>query len=198
MMINLKPYGYSENYEIDQKGNVYNTKTGKKLKLSKDNCYYIYLDNGRAAKRAINTLYKQVFGKSFCTIDDIEDLQNEEWKQITFAKDYFISNKGRLKSCKKNQAIILKPDLTRKNKGYLRVQLYIKGKSQHYLIHRLVAFYFIENTPKKEDLDNYEIHHKNFVCTDNRVQNLQWVTKQEHQIIHKEANKEMQSKDNAI
>ena len=198
MTINLKPYGYSDNYEIDQDGNLYNNKTGKQLKLSKDNCYFLALSDGKKVKRSINTLFKQAFGKPFIRIDDIENLQGEEWKQITFAKDYYISNMGRVKSYKKNKAIILKPDLTRKNKGYQRVQLYINNSGQHKLINRLVALYFLDDVPKKEDLLNYVVHHKNFICTDNRADNLKWMTKQQHRDLHRKANKELDDDDSII
>lgn len=195
---NLENYGYCSSYQIDQEGNVFNKKTGRKLKLSKDNCYFLVSKDGKNVKRSINTLYKQVFGKSFIKIDDIENLQNEEWKPITFANDYYISNKGRVKSTKKNKAILLKPDLTRKKKGYQRVQLYINNVGQHYLVHRLVALYFIDQTPKKQDLPNFVVHHKNFICTDNRVQNLEWLTKQQHKQKHKKANKEIDDNDSII
>ena len=188
-MVNLQKFGYSSQFEFDNEGKLYNNKTGNYLKLSDDNCYYLKLNNGKRVKRSINTLFKQAFNNNFIC-DEIEDLQNEIWKQIIFAKGYYISNKGRVKSYKQNKAILLKPQLTRKNKGYLRVQLYIDGIGYHYLVHRLVAYFFIENTPKKQELANHQIHHKNLISTDNRVQNLVWLTKQEHRQIHRRVKQE--------
>ena len=58
----------------------------------------------------------------------------------------------------------------RKIKGwYLSVTLTINNKPKQYLVHRLVALAFIQNT------NNYkEINHKNEDKTDNRVENLEW------------------------
>lgn len=48
--------------------------TNRYLKLSKDNCYNLMLADGKRVKRSINTLYRQVFGRSLCNINDIESL----------------------------------------------------------------------------------------------------------------------------
>lgn len=57
------------------------------------------------------------------------------------------------------------------NKGYFEVNLYSDGVGKSFLVHRLVALAFIENPEKKPF-----VNHKNGIKTDNRADNLEWVT----------------------
>lgn len=53
---------------------------------------------GKRKKISLKRLYRLVFEKPFC-IDDIENLQGEEWKIIDNSNgEYMISNYGRIKS----------------------------------------------------------------------------------------------------
>lgn len=74
---------------------------------------------------------------------------------------YEISNKGNVK---KNGNLLI-PYLTKK--GYYRIG--------HKLIHRMVAEMFIPNPENKPFID-----HINTIKTDNRVENLRWVTAKEN------------------
>lgn len=58
--------------------------------------------------------------------------------------------------------------------GYVRVRIR-DFDPQCPLVHRLVAFTYIPNPENKS-----EVHHKNGIRNDNRVENLEWVTREEN------------------
>lgn len=60
-------------------------------------------------------------------------------------------------------------------KGYMYVHVSTNGISQQKAVHRLVAQTFIPN-PKNKPC----VNHKNTIKTDNRVENLEWVTSSEN------------------
>ena len=87
---------------------------------------------------------------------------------------YQVSNQGRVKRLYKNGKIrILKPSLD--NNGYLYVTLSKNNKPKIFKLHRLIAINFIPNPENKPCID-----HINTIRTDNRVENLRWVTKKEN------------------
>ena len=87
----------------------------------------------------------------------------EEWKN--FDDNYMISNYGNVYSIRTKT--LLKPQ--QNQRGYLMVSIYRKSKK----IHRLVAETFIPNP------NNYpDVNHINENITDNRVENLEWCTKE--------------------
>lgn len=96
----------------------------------------------------------------------------EVWKDIDWvelSQDYQISNIGNIKN--KTTGKILKPYLCRYN--YYAVTLRDKNhKVVTYRVHRLVAKAFIPNPDNLPEVD-----HINTIKIDNRVENLQWVTR---------------------
>ena len=109
----------------------------------------------------------------------------EIWKPVVgYEGIYEVSSLGRVKSCERTiirsngreinfPDKIMKPSIN--HKGYLIIDLRKNGNRQGGFIHRLVGKAFIDNPLNKE-----RINHKNGDKTDNRVQNLEWVTNQEN------------------
>ena len=98
---------------------------------------------------------------------------HEEWKPIEESNNiYSASNMGRIKN--NITGNVLKPiDFS---KGYKKVNLHLEnGKRLTRQVHRLVAMAFIPNPENKP-----EVNHKNGNKSDNRVDNLEWVTSEEN------------------
>ena len=89
---------------------------------------------------------------------------DEEWKPIVGYKNYKVSNLGNVMN---KHGRILKPYLT--EKGYLRMSL-CNVEQKYFFVHRLVLETF---NPTDEDLECDHINHDK---SDNRLENLRWVT----------------------
>lgn len=106
--------------------------------------------------------------------------EKEIWKDINgFEGVYIISNIGRIASLHGvRRGISDKPRILKgchSKNGYILVALHNKNKIQYETIHRLVASHFIPNPDNKPEID-----HINTIRSDNRVDNLRWVTRSEN------------------
>lgn len=104
-------------------------------------------------------------------------MKRKVWKKIPKYSSYEASTYGEIKTFNwKNKGIerIMKPALD--NGGYLRTML--KGDDGVFKTvktHRIIAETFIQNPLNKK-----EVNHKNSIRSDNRVDNLEWVTHSEN------------------
>lgn len=98
----------------------------------------------------------------------------EHWALVTnTGSKYAVSNLGRIASFYKNNTVILKPHPCRN--GYLKVVFYTMEGEKTIMPHRLVATYFVDNPDNKS-----EVNHINGIKSDNRAENLEWVTRGEN------------------
>lgn len=106
-------------------------------------------------------------------------MEQEIWKEIKgFEGNYSVSSEGRVRSNgllkgKNSKVRILKTELSKK--GYLRVGLTKDGKQKKYLVHRLVCMAFLDNPNNLPD-----VNHKNECKTDNRLVNLEWMSRRDN------------------
>lgn len=111
----------------------------------------------------------------------------ETWKPVVgYESHYSVSSLGRVMRTKQYRGTrrdrlpvqnkVLKPGAM--TTGYLFVALCVDGKPKLHSVHRLVAAAFLGTCP-----DGKEVNHKNGVRTDNCVENLEYMTRQEN-IIH--------------
>jgi hypothetical protein len=107
-----------------------------------------------------------------------EEQQNEIWKPIPYFENiYSISTLGRIRrniaSDKKPIGYMLKINVGKW--GYPYVGLYRDHKVHTFIVHRLLMRTFAGQPPPK-----YEVNHKNGIKTDNRLENLEYVTRGEN------------------
>jgi len=107
----------------------------------------------------------------------------EVWKNIVGFENYKVSNLGNV------IGLEIKTDFGRATKiypervinawidkkGYHYIDICKKGKYKRYLLHRLVAMHFIENTHKKP-----QVNHIDGIKSNNKVENLEWCTAKEN------------------
>lgn len=100
----------------------------------------------------------------------------ESWKKIKgYEMRYEVSDIGRIRRISDGK--VMRPA---KNKnGYFHIVLSKDGQPHDYRVHRIVAAAFLENKGNKSD-----VNHKNGIKTDNRVENLEWVSHSENE-LHK-------------
>lgn len=104
----------------------------------------------------------------------------EEWRPVPgYEMAYAVSSHGNVRGVYREIPRATSPmrkgartlRQTRGARGYLTVTLALHGKRKNFYVHRLVADAFVE----RPDGANF-VWHRNGTRTDNRSENLEWVT----------------------
>jgi hypothetical protein len=110
----------------------------------------------------------------------------EIWKKVENYEGYYeVSNFGRIRSVNRKikasrgstrirEGKIMIPQL---KKNYYEINLSKLSDTKNYILHRLIAKAFIPNPLNKK-----EVNHINGIGTDNRIENLEWVTARENSL----------------
>lgn len=100
----------------------------------------------------------------------------EQWKKLP-DWPYEVSSKGRVRRCEPGagtyEGRIRQPTPARK--GYQKIELSRDGEQKHFLVHHLVLRLFDRSRKPGE-----QTNHLNGDKTDNRIENLEWVTASEN------------------
>lgn len=97
----------------------------------------------------------------------------EVWKDIEgYEGLYQVSNLGNVRSLNwRNTGKIRNLTLKRHNRGYLQIELSKARVCKTFMVHRLVAKHFVPGY-----VDGLVVNHINECKTDNRADNLEWVS----------------------
>lgn len=146
----------------------------------------------RRSQLKVNNLFFDTYQKPNQFIPEV-DITKEFWKPLIGYEGIFeISNYGRFKRLNRQQLrtngrMISIKEMIFNNKncgltrdGYLMSRLNAKGVMYRKSIHRLVAIHFLSNP-----LSLSIVHHKDSNRMNNVVDNLEWISKQDHKETHK-------------
>lgn len=100
-------------------------------------------------------------------IDDSYSALAEQWKTVSLAPRYEVSNLGRIRH---GTTLVVKT-VDSLSSEYPKTQLWVKGCKKNFLIHRLVADAFIPNPEGKPF-----VNHKDANKSNNIASNLEWAT----------------------
>ena len=108
-----------------------------------------------------------------------EEFVNEiQWKEVKgFEGRYVVNKNGDVISFTRDRVDgkLLKKQIH--HQGYIRYQLSFKGNQKLTLAHRIV----METFAPTHNMNKKEVNHKNGVKSDNRIENLEWVSKSENE-----------------
>ena len=100
--------------------------------------------------------------------------------------DYFVSKCGQVlsvKACRGTNARILTTSVNHNGYDVINIYLHKKKKTNTFLVHRLMAMAWIDEIPEKYahiPRNELQVDHIDDVRSNNHVDNLQWISKEDH------------------
>lgn len=175
-------------YYLLENGNIYDESKKQEKQADSNHMFRLLTEDNKQKKVSLKRLYRELYNKEYCK-DNIESLQGEEWREIENTEGkYYVSNKGRIKSLEGYEAKILKPFISNSSK-YQRVDIFENGKRATKLVHQLVALYFLPFVFPANPF-NLAIHHKDLDISNNAADNLTFIDKAKHCLLHQEIRRE--------
>lgn len=158
-------------YKINELGQIFKIKTGRHIKVKGTN---IGLQlNKKQIRVNIKNLLEKYFNYCHC-----KDFNGEIWENIIeYNGLYQVSNFGRVKKLSTKHKIKLYTTRFVKIISGINGYQYVNLSNKQYLLHRLIATAFIPNPENKP-----QVNHINGIKSDNRIENLEWVTSSENNI----------------
>lgn len=130
--------------------------------------------------KTLNQIVKDAENKLINIYDELEadGAKLEEGEQAAFIEGtgfrYAITSNGRAYSFVSSKWL-----LKEMRGGYERIGVYKNGKTVHLTVHKLVAWYFCDK-PVWGDI----VHHIDGDRTNNKADNLRWVDRRLHDLLH--------------
>ena len=179
--------GFKDYYYLTEEGQIYNAESRKFLK-SNSLTYKLKTEDGGRRSISLPALYEIVYKQPFIR-DQIERMEGEIFEYIPATDNkYLISNYGRCISYNQGRTAHLLRANCNCPGGYLRVCIKINGSFKSKLVHQLVAQQFCD----RPDEPALQIHHIDFDHTNNRADNLEYLTPEKHIKKHLEHAKEIE------
>lgn len=131
----------------------------------------VYLRNANNTRMSytMKEIVRTVYDSEYCMIDDIQDLDGEEWYFIEegydklfhkYRESYLVRNYARVKSYIGYKAVLMTVKPYKENNDYYMVNFRDGKKRLRRRIHRIVAYHFLlPLMPKGIDFTKCEVHH---------------------------------------